>query len=277
MENLISYSTDIIHVKQLPIIEEQLRSVKDSVEQITSEAAALVCTEETIQTAKTRRAEINKMFSDLEAKRKEVKSAVMEPYDRFEAVYKECISEPFKAADAALKGKIDEVETELKRRCEDGLREYFDELCAAHGIDWLKYEQAGIKVDMTSAKQKTPKKLREQLVQFVVGVSRDIETIDGLENAGEILTEYKLSLNAVQAIGVVQDRHQRIKVEEEAKTARKSARDAQAEAIRKVEALAPPTVESKPETVTVTFTVTDTRERLIALRSWLQTNGYEYK
>lgn len=261
----------------MPEIEERLRSVKDFVDQTVSEALSLVCTDETIQTVKARRAELRKQFDELEAQRKAVKAAVFAPYEQFEAVYKECISDAFKRADADLKAKIDDVETDMKQRCEEGLREYFNELCDAHGVDWLKYEHAGIRVDMASAKQKTPRKLREQLVIFVVNVSKDIETIDGLEYSEEILAEYKLSLNAVQAIGAVQDRHERIKAEEQAKAARQSAREAQAEAVRKVEALAPPTVETKPQTMTVTFTVTDTRERLIALREWMKANNYQYK
>ena len=45
--------------------------------------------------------------------------------------------------------------------------------------------------------------------------------------------------------------------------------------ISKVEALAPPAVQE--ETLTVTFTVTDTKNRLIALREWMKENDYEYK
>ena len=193
---------ELIKVVQLPVIEEQLRSMKEAVDKRVEEALSLVCTEETIQTVKSARAELNKEFQALEEQRKEVKKAVLGPYERFEAVYKECVSDAFKTADAALKGKVEATEREIKQRCEDGLREYFAELCAAERVDFARYEQAGIVVDMASAKQKTPKKLREKLADFVAGIARNMELISGMDDAEEIMVEFKRSLDAPAAISL---------------------------------------------------------------------------
>ena len=103
------------------------------------------------------------MFDQLEARRKEVKAAVMGPYEQFDAVYKECISGPFKRVDAALKEKVDDVESSLKRQCEEKLRVFFEGLCILHNIDYITYEQTGVKVDMASARAKTPQKLKDKL------------------------------------------------------------------------------------------------------------------
>lgn len=270
----MSDTNALIQVKQLPIIEERLLTLKERWDKRAIDAESMVCTEDTIQAVKAFRAEMRKEFDEVESLRKQVKDAVYGPYNFFEEIYKNCVTNAFFKADAACAKKIHSVDDEIKQRCENGLREYFDELCAAHGIDWLKYEQAGINIDMASAKQKVPKKLREQLVVFVVNVAKDIETIDGLENAEEILAEYKLTLNFPDAFRIVQDRHQRIDAEAQAKADRQAAREAQAEAVRKVDALAPPTVQGAK---TVTFTVTDTVDRLIALREWMKENGYEYR
>lgn len=270
-------SNELIVVRQLPVIEEQLRSAKEYVEQRTSEALSAVCTVDTVQACKSLRAELRKEFAELEERRKIVKTAILAPYEHFESAYRECVSDLYRRADADLKQKIDDVETEIKKRCEDGLREYFDELCAAHHVEWLTFEQSGVKVDMVSAKQKTPKKLREQLVQFASRVAADLNTIANMENAEEIAVEYKKSLNLADAIFTVSDRHRRIEAEEVAQAARKEVVSAEMEAVKKVEALAPPVVKEEPETLTVTFTVTDTRERLVALREWMKGNGYEYR
>lgn len=270
----VSDTTALIQVKQLPIIDERLQELKARWEQKAADAGAMVCTEETIQAVKAFRAEMRKEFEEIEALRKQIKKTVMAPYDEFLDVYNDCVTLSFEKADEACAIKISYIEDEIKARCENSLREYFDELCAAHGIDWLKYEQAGIKVDMASAKQKVPNKLREQLVIFVVNVAKTIEAIDSFENAEEILAEYKLTTNFTEAFRIVQDRHQRIDAEAQAKADRLAAREAQAEAVRKVEALAPPTVQ---ETKTVTFTVTDTVDRLIVLREWMKSNGYRYE
>lgn len=266
---------ELIRVAQLPIIEERLRSLKESVDAQAEEALSLVCTDETVRSVKAVRSGLRKQFDELENQRKAVRAAVFAPYDQFEAVYRECVSDAFRTADAALKGKIDAVESEIKRHCEDGLREYFDELCAAHGIDWLKYEQAGIKVDMASAKQKTAKKLRQQAADFVSRVNQDAETIAQMDDADELMAEYKRRLNLPEAFSAVQDRHRRIEAERrhtEQAAAQKAAAD---EAVRRAEALAPPTVVE--EQISVTFTVTDTKARLIALRELMKANGYKYE
>lgn len=270
----------LIQVTQLPVIEERLRSVKDDVDSRVSEAVSLVCTEETVKAVKAARSDLNKQFQELERQRKAVKSAVLEPYEMFESVYRECVSNAFRDADAKLKAKIDSVESEMKQRCEDELREYFSELCAAQHVEWLGYERAGVRVDMASARQKTPKKLREQLVQFVSRVSSDVERISEMEGAEEILVEYKRTLNAVDAIGVVHERHRRIESERAAQEARAVQRERESEAIARVEAVAPPVIleEKEPERFyKCAFTVRATMEKLKKLKKFLIEEGIEYE
>ena len=105
-----------IRVAQLPVIEEHLRSMKEAVDRRVDEALSLVCTEETVQAVKGVRSDLNKEFQTLEEQRKEVKRAVLGPYEQFEAVYKEYVSNAYKRADAALKGKVDDTEREIKQR-----------------------------------------------------------------------------------------------------------------------------------------------------------------
>lgn len=271
----MSDTTALIQVKQLPIIEERLQELKSRWEQKAADAEAMVCTEDTIQAVKLFRAEMRKEFEEIEALRKQIKKTVMTPYDEFLDVYHECVTLSFEKADEACALKISYIEDEIKQRCEDGLREYFAELCAAHGIDWLKYEDAGIKVDMASAKQKTPKKLREQSATFIANVSKDIETIAQMDDADELMAEYKRRLNLPEAFAAVQDRHRRIEAERRQMEQRAAQKAAEDEAVRHVEALAPPTV--LEEQITVTFTVTDTKVRLIALREYMKANGYKYR
>jgi len=257
MENLIV-------VKQLPIIEEQLRTLKERWEQRAFDAESMVCTLDTVQAVKEFRAEMRKEFEEAETLRKAAKKAVMEPYNQLEEVYKECVTAPFQKADRALSGKVIEVEADIKARCEDGLRNYFAELCARDGLDWLTYEQAGIKVDMASAKAKTPKKLREQLSAFVAGVAESVDRINTLEDTGEIMVEYQKTLDAAGAICTVKERHRRIEEQKKFQEARDAIRAQEAEAVRRVEALAPPVVVESPgseKTVRVSLVMHPTRSQ----------------
>lgn len=86
---------NLIVVKQLPIIEDQLRQVKASVDARVAQVLALACTEATYKDVKKARAELNKEFQDLEARRREVKNAILAPYEAFEKLYKECAADAF--------------------------------------------------------------------------------------------------------------------------------------------------------------------------------------
>lgn len=251
----------LVQVVQLPVIEERLHELKARWEQMAADAEAMVCTDETIQAVKTFRTDIGKEFEEIEAVRKHVKKSIMEPYDRFDAVYKDCVTAAYQKAYAVCTEKISAVETEIKRRCEDGLRDYFAELCAVRHLDWLTYERAGIKVDMASAKAKTPKKLREQLAAFVTHVGDSVDRILLLDDAGEIMVEFQNSptLDAAAAICTVHDRKKRIKEQRAAKEANKAVLERETESVRKVEALAPPVVMTQESTIKVSLVLYPTK------------------
>lgn len=278
--------SELIQVKQLPVIEEHLLSVKDEIRAKVSEAMAMVCTPETLTAVKATRAVLNNVFGALEEQRKAAKRDALAPWEHFEAVYKECVTEPFKQADAALRDKVQSVETGIKVACEDSLREYFAELAAAEHVEWLEYERAGILVDMASAKAKTPKRLREQISSFVTGVSRGVEVISSMEDAEEIMVEFRRCLDAAQAIGIVQDRHQRVEAERKAAEERKAALEAQRQAVQRVEAVAPPTVLQPPvqrvekpaeKVYRCSFTVSATKPQLQKLKAFLIQEGIRYE
>lgn len=286
----------IIRLMQLPVIQERLREVKPFVEARVQAALAMPCTDDTLTEIKATRAELNALFAEAETQRKGVKQAIMEPYNNFEAVYKECISAPFSKADAELCSKVNAVENGMKQTCEDGLREHFAKLTTSHHLAWLKYEQAGIKISLTDAKAKTqpPKKHRDHLTQFVESVARDVDMILSLMDAAEIMEEYRRSLNATQAIQTVNLRHQRIREAQieaerlaEQKKREQEAAARVAEAAQQFEAPKPvqfappvPVQEQPPEApavFTVKFAVSGTLEQLKYLKRFLEDNGYNYE
>ena len=278
-------ANELIRVVQLPVIEEQLRAMKEQVDQKVADALSLVCTDETLSTVKDVRASLNKDFKALEEQRKAVKKAVMGPYEAFEKVYKECVSDAFNHADYELKGKIADVENAIKGACEVEMRTYFSEVAAAAHVEWLKYEWAGVKVDMASARQKSHAKLREQIAAFVVRVSQDVTTISGMEDAEEIMAEYRQCLDLGRALGTVQERHQRIEDERRGAEERKAAMEAQQAAVEKVDAAAPPTAFEPPVAVPVepekvykcSFTVRATKEQLRKLKEFMFKEGIRYE
>ena len=276
-------NNEIIKVTQLPIIVEQLHEVKAEVTAKVEQTLSLVCTEDTVKDVKKVRSELNKELKDYEDRRKAVKTAIMKPYNDFEEIYKDCISDTYKKADAELKNKIDSVENELKAQKTAEVKAYFDEYLQSKGIDFVTFENAHINVTL-SASMKSPK---EQAKTFVDKIVDDLNLIDTQEHKDEIFYEYKQSLNVSNAITTVVNRYKAIEEAKAREEERKAREQAEAEAAAKVErvveAVAPPTVEpiappvEEEKTYTLKFIVRGTMPKLKALKEFLNNRGYDYE
>lgn len=272
---------EIIKITQLPVIEEQLRSMQEQVGRRTSEAMSLVCTEETVQAVKKIRAELNSEFWELEAQRKAVKKAILEPYERFENLYSRCISGPYKQADAALKSKIDSVQGEIKARKTLELAGFYNEYAAVHGVDWLNFCDTGINVTLSASM----KNLKEEARSIIDQIEADTLAISKMENSTEIMVEYKTCRSLSDAVTIVKERHDRIEAEQKAAEDRKAAQEAQREAVERVEAAAPeimaPPVQSPQESpekeFTCTFKVKTTLPKLKSLKAYMDKEGIKYE
>lgn len=270
---------EMIAVKQLPIIVEQLQQVKEEVAAKVDFALRLVCTEDTVKDVKKVRSELNKELAEYEACRKAVKKAILTPYEQFEVVYKDCVSDTYKKADTELKRKIDSVENELKAQKAAEVKAYFDEYLQSKGIDFVTFESAHINVTLSASM----KSLKEQAKAFIDKIADDLALIDTQEHKDEILYEYKQSLNVSNAITTVANRYKAIEAAKAAEEERKAREQAAAEAAAKVEAVAPPTVEpiappvEEEKTYTLKFTVRGTMPQLKALKEFLNNGGYDYE
>lgn len=278
-------SNEIIVVKQLPVIEQQLAQIKAKVTERVSAVTKLICTEETVKEIKKARTELNAEFKAWEDKRKEVKTAVMSPYEQFEAVYKDCISDSYKAADKDLKQKIDEVEQELKSKKAAEVKSYFEEYLASKEIAFVTYEQAGINVTLSASL----KSLKEQAKAFIDRIVSDLALIETFTDLkAEILVEYKKSLNVSDAITGVKARAKAVQEEQARQEAEAEKRAAEAQRVEAIKAAAPeaveapaiaaPTEEKQPEKeLCIRFTVRGTREKLVALKKFLDEGEYKYE
>lgn len=285
-------NTELIVVKQLPVIEDQLQAVKASIQTRVDEATSLVCTEETYKQIKQVRADLNKEYAELEKRRKEIKKQILAPYDQFETVYKECAGDLYANADKALAAKIAEVESSLKQQKADDLERYFYEYLASVGIDpsFVSIDDAKIKVGLSDSKTG----LHKQAAAFIDRIADDLKVIDTLGNRDEVLTEYAEDYNLSKAMLTVENRHKAIeaaqKRREEMKAAQEAAQAAEAtvQGVINAEELTAPIAAPVPEKVEqvkpeapimakVTFTVYGTMEQLKALKAFLVEGGFKYE
>lgn len=266
---------ELIVIKQLPVIEEQLKQLSDEIDKKVENAKSLVCTEETVKEVKQVRASLNKEFEELENQRKFVKEKVLTPYMQFEEVYKKCVTEKYKSADSELKNKVSSVENKLKSRKEQELKDYFEEYKVANKIDFVNYQSANINVTLTASM----KSLKEQAKKFIDKIVNDLNLIETQEHKAEILVEYKQSLNISQAITTVTNRFKTI--EEEKKKQEELMKEATKSVIipkeQKQEILQAPKAEKQEEILILKFTVKGTRIKLKELKQFLENGGYDYE
>lgn len=201
----------LIVVRQLPVIEDQLRIVQQSIENRVNEVLSMVCTEETYKDIKKMRSELNKEYAELEERRKAVKAEILAPYEKFEAVYKQCAGDIYADADEKLKKRIAEVENGLRGQKEDDLRTYFEEYRESLSLpaDLVSLSDAGIKVGLADSK----KGLRAKAKAFLDRVSGDLALISTQERKDEILVEYRKSLDISKAVTAVDARHKAMEEE----------------------------------------------------------------
>lgn len=256
---------------QAPVISEDLEGVRRQLDLVLQELAQLPYDDTGLKRAKALRADLSRQFNAMEEQRKEVKRQVLNPYTKAEEKYRSCIADPYRAADQKLKEWVDGYQDGMKQRREEELREYFEELCQVHGVDFLRFSQAGVTVDMAMARQKEPRKAMERLEEFVLGVRTDIDTILTLEDAAEIMAEYRDSLRLQEAILTVKERKQlaasmaeQIRIEKENKAQEADNRAQLLVACPEIGAQLP-----KEETYTMTFTVTGTLPDLKALKAYI--------
>lgn len=269
---------EVIVVEQLPIIREQLELIKDEIQKKTKEALSFECTETTLKDVRGIRANLKKDFEELEKRRKEVKNKILSPYNAFEEIYKECVTNIFMPADTELKQKINDVENHLKEIKKSDIIDYFNEYCASKSIGFLKFEQVNLNITLSASN----KALKTQVKLFIDKVTEEIDFINSHENAAEILVEYKKSFDVVKAITLVTERHKAIESEEKRVEDMKAAEQEKQETVNKVintlqteniPLSAPKTDDDT--TFKMTFTVVATKSKLLDLKHYLIDGGYE--
>lgn len=233
---------ELITVQQLPVIAEQLAALRADVLAQTGAAMKLECTEESRKAVKAARADLNRQYKELEARRIAVKKEILKPYDAFEQIYREQIGTLFTDADRKLAGKIAEVEDGMKGKLEADAAAYFREYAAFRGIpeDVLRWETAGIPVRLTD----TPTKLRRAVQEKLDIVRGDLDCIAAMEDADEVRAEWNKPHSLPAAVATVKARKAAIEAERiRREAAEKAAMQARQEAEARAAELAAASME----------------------------------
>lgn len=265
-------NNELIVVEQLPIIKERLQEIRKEIEVKVETANALVCTEDTYKDIKKVRTELTKQFNELEEQRKAVKNAIMTPYNEFEAIYKENVSDLFKEAESTLKTKINNVENELKEKKKKEINEYFEEYKTSLHIGFVSLDSSGIKIGLNDS----IKSLKEKVKAYLDKINDDLELIDTQEHKEEILVEYRDNLNVALSIKLVNDRNKRLEELKNNKKEIEKVKEQEQEIVKKVdEVVEIPTIEEP--VYTLSFKVKGTKSQLQKIKNLIVEMGLEYE
>ena len=269
---------NLIVVEQLPKIKQTLQVISDSIDEKINYAMSLECTEESVKEVKNVRAELNKIKTALEDKRKQVKSAVLQPYEEFEDIYNKLVKNKLLVADASLKQEIDDIENEQKKQKETELRKFVEEHCKANNIH-IDFEKIGLNITLSASM----KSLKDQAKAFIEKVANDLKLIEMEEYSSEILYEYGKCMDYVLAKTTVLGRHKELEEIQKQQDSKNQIEQQEQEIVEKVDEaieITAPTeiVEELDNTPSIyQFEVKATKEQIKKLIEFMKELGVEYK
>lgn len=286
---------DLITIEQLPVIIAKLDEIEAAVREKTATARSLAVTEDNKQTAKKIRAELNKEFEALETSRKEVEREILKPLDEFKSAYKSKIATPYKEADRALKGKIDEIEKARKAEKEEHLRPYFEEYKRRLGNDYLaeiwKFEDLNLPINLSNSETKL-QQMTAEILEKSLNAYNALCRIENPYIRAEALSEYANSKNRRTAITTAHNRFERQEkarlLAEQAERQKKAEERRTADFPERPQRIQEPLTapkseepinpaESEEPVLKLRFTVTAPLSKLKALKQFLIEGEYDYE
>ena len=264
---------ELITLEQLPVIKYKLEQLSKEIKEKVDRVNKLVVNEDTVKETKQLRAELNKEFAELENQRKMVKNAIMQKYDEFEDIYKECVSNLYKNADSELKVKIDEVENQLKEDKKNELIEFFEQYKETYHLEFINFDDIGLNITLSASL----KGLKDQIKDFCEKIDKDIKLIQIDENKDKMMLEYlrngydyqKAKLTLIEEQKQLEELKQKMEQKQEIE-------EQEQKVVEQVEMVVPPKeIIQEEELLESTFTVRATKNKLKLLIEFMNNNGIE--
>lgn len=259
-------------------IDEKIKDIPEKLEKIKN--LSFVEQEDEKNDIKKYQQYLSKIQKELEDKRKEIKEEINKPYKEFEEYYKNGVYLKLDNSIKQIKEVVNEIETLQKDEKECELREFANQHILANSIEKVvSFEDIGLKITLSASM----KSLKEQILEFINKVSNDVQLIAKEEYADEIYLEYiKNKGNYVQSKLNVIERHKQLeemKKQQESKVEQEKQEEKIVEKVEEVVEEVKPPVEiiENDELITVSFTITDTKEKILKLRDYLKENEINYE
>ena len=268
---------------ELIVTEKTIGSLAINYEQLKTELAqqlthykGYVVVESEIPTAKTTRASLNKVKTAIDDRRKELKREILKPYETVENQAKELIK-MIDDVSFVIDTQIKAFEEKEKEDKKNEIQALWDTLhCNKITLDRIfdeKWLNKGYKIAT----------IEEELKDKILDIEGDLITIESLcsdkEQVLSLKAKYLIHLDFGKVIAEYNaEKQAKELLIKEKKNIEENAPSSQ-EILNSLEKLEPPEEEGddKEPLLTLTFQVTETRERLMKLSKFLKDNNFNYK
>ena len=273
---------EIVKIEALPKIFYELEKVGEFLDKELAEIKKLDVSEESKQSIKKVRANINETLKQFEDKRKEIKNKCLEAYNLFEEKYNGEVKIKLTNASEELKDAISVIETKQIRQKEDEVFAFIDEHIHTNHLEKIIMIPevicfSNLKINLSTS----IKSLKEDAKAYIEKVANEVKVIELEDNySDEILLEYqKNGYDYTKAKLSVVTKHKEL---EELAKQREQVKEVvqQEEVVEKVveEIVAPKEVIIEDEELLeVTFTVKGTKPQILQIKNLLIELGVEYK
>lgn len=257
----------------LPRIEFNHEDLKSNLRESLQKYQGLVFTEDTLPDAKVTLANLRKLKTAIDDKRKEVKKRYAEPVTEFEKKIKELttlIDEPIALIDKQVKDFDEQRRQEKIARCKEYFLGSADEHRLTDLISWSQIEKPNF--GNSSESMKSIEKDIDDQLESIAADMRSIEALNS-EFEFELLDYYRRSLNLPQTLSELQ----RLKSLAEAKERAEEQRKVEQPIENAQDFPVLTKVKSDNPQYTVNFIVTGTQEQLVDLANFMRSHNIQFR
>ena len=194
-----------ITVQQLPVIADMLQAISTKWNEELKSVENIECTEETRTAVEKIRANFTKQYNTLNDAYRDVINKVEQPIKDFKSKFDTLLKIPYQTSDEKLKKKILEVKQGIIDKTTEIVKEAFKSNVEMTGYDWLKFEDLGLKIVMSS----DINNLLKQVAFAFQKITEDLFIIKNQKFAEEIEIVYRTNgRNVAEAINTVVEREE---------------------------------------------------------------------
>lgn len=274
---------EIVKVESIGVIKQQLdkveeiidEKVKDIPEQLEKiKQMSFEEQEDTKGDIKKYKQYLSNLQKQLEEKRKEIHNEIEKPYNEFNEYYSNGVYKKLNDGITQLKDVINEIEDlqKDKKKCELELfaRQYFE----VNNIDDIvSFDDIGLNITLGASISS----LKEQVLKFVDKINNDLKLIELEEYKDEILVEYKNNLDFSKSKIDVIARHKQLEQLQQKLEEKREQLKQEEKVVEKVEKITTPKeIIGEDEIISVSFTITDTKEKILKVREFMKEEGINY-